>query len=94
MEKVLRPSIQKHPDLDQHLTREAMLTQLLTHAGVQKYYTVKEGDSLANIASEFNTTVQAIQSANPSITNVNQIAIGEIFAIPAATTGKLSLCVP
>ena len=58
-------------------------------AGVQKYYTVAQGDSLASIAAMFSTTVEAIQAVNPQIPDVNKIAIGQIIAIPQATTGML-----
>lgn len=62
-------------------------------AGVQRYYTVAQGDSLASIAANFSTTVEAIQAVNPQIPDVNKIAIGQIIAIPQATTGTpLPLC--
>lgn len=58
-------------------------------AGVQRLYTVVQGDSLASIATAFSTTVEAIQSVNPSITDTNRIAIGQVVAIPQARAGDL-----
>ena len=49
-------------------------------------YTVKRGDTLGKIARSFNTTVAAILSANPSITNPNLISIGQKITIPSGTT--------
>ena len=41
------------------------------------YYTVKSGDTLSAIASQYGTTVSAIQSMNSSlIRNVNLILVG------------------
>jgi len=44
--------------------------------------TVKKGDTLSAIAKANNTTVKAIQAANPAITNVNLIKPGQVFTIP------------
>ena len=46
--------------------------------------TVKSGDTLSAIAKANNTTVKAIQNANPSITNANVIKPGQIFTLPGA----------
>lgn len=50
-------------------------------------YTVVSGDRLFRIALRFNTTVAAIQAANPFITNPNLIYPGQILTIPAADGG-------
>ena len=60
---------------------------MLRLVGVQRYYTVAQGDSLASIAANLSTTVQAIQAAYPQVPDINTIAIGQIIGIPQATTG-------
>lgn len=51
-------------------------------------YTVVAGDTLANIARRFNTTVQALVTAN-GITNPNLIFVGQQLTIPGGTgTGQ------
>lgn len=49
-------------------------------------YTVKKGDTLSQIASRFKTSVSQIQKANPSITNVNKIVVGQVITIPTSST--------
>jgi LysM repeat protein len=44
-------------------------------------YTVKRGDRLSRIASNFNTTVQDILEANPTIKNPDRIFVGQVIAI-------------
>ena len=41
------------------------------------YYTVKPGDSLHNIAMQYNTTVRHLMDLNPRISNPNRIHVGE-----------------
>lgn len=45
-------------------------------------YTIKSGDTLSQIAKNNNTTVAAIQAANPSISNPNKIYAGQSINIP------------
>jgi LysM repeat protein len=45
-------------------------------------YKVKKGDTLSAIAKANQTTVKAIQAANPKITNPNLIKPGQVFNIP------------
>jgi len=47
------------------------------------YYTIKAGDTLYNLALQFNVTVDAIIRANPGI-NPNNLQIGQVICIPAA----------
>ena len=59
-----------------------------------KIVTVKKGDTLSAIAKANNTTVKAIQQANPQITNVNLIKPNQVFTIPSKTTGATSAVTP
>jgi len=52
-----------------------------TPAPPQQTYVVQEGDTLAEIAAEFGTSVAALQAAN-GIEDPNEIAIGEVLVIP------------
>lgn len=47
-----------------------------------KLYITQPGDTLNQIAAEFGRTVASILSANPQITNPNQLGIGEKIIIP------------
>lgn len=47
----------------------------------QQTYVVQEGDTLAEIAQTFGTTVEALQAAN-DIEDPNQIIIGQVLVIP------------
>ena len=42
--------------------------------------------TLSQIAKKFGTTVKAIQQANPSITNVNKVRLGQNLVIPSPKT--------
>ena len=44
-------------------------------------YTIKAGDTLYNLALQYNVTVQAIIAANPGI-NPNNLQIGQVICIP------------
>jgi len=50
--------------------------------------TVASGDTLSAIARDNNTTVAEIQKANPTITNVNQIKVGQNIKVPNAPVVK------
>ena len=45
-------------------------------------YTIAEGDTLSEIAREFNTTITEIMELNPSITDSNMIYSGQVLLIP------------
>lgn len=57
-----------------------LATPLLAYA--QTTYVVQYGDTLARIAARYNTTVQAIATAN-SIYNPNHIYAGQVLVIPS-----------
>mgnify|MGYP003149614498 CR=1 FL=1 len=48
----------------------------------------KEGipNTISQIAKKFGTTVKAIQQANPNITNVNKVRLGQRLVIPSPKT--------
>ncbi|HHY89481.1 MAG TPA: LysM peptidoglycan-binding domain-containing protein [Chloroflexi bacterium] len=46
-------------------------------------YIVQPGDTLSRIARRFSVTVEAIQKANPSITNPNRIYSGQRIVLPS-----------
>tara|TARA_B110000858_G_scaffold56121_1_gene65212 strand:- start:41 stop:1264 length:1224 start_codon:yes stop_codon:yes gene_type:complete len=50
--------------------------------------TITSGDTLSAIARDNNTTVAEIQKANPTITNVNQIKVGQNIKVPNAPVVK------
>lgn len=52
-----------------------------TPAPTPRTYVVQEGDTLAAIAQQFGTTVEAIQAAN-GIEDPNVIGVGDVLAIP------------
>jgi peptidoglycan endopeptidase LytF len=47
-------------------------------------YMVQEGDTLYNIARLYNTTVANIMAANPSVSDMNMLYIGQVICVPAA----------
>ena len=46
-------------------------------------YTVRDGDSLWDIASSLGTTVEQLLSANPQISDPSLIRIGDVLNVPA-----------
>jgi len=48
-------------------------------------YTIRSGDTFFLLAQRFNTTVEAIQAANPNV-NPNNLQIGQQICIPTVTT--------
>jgi LysM repeat protein len=50
-------------------------------------YTVRPGDTVSDIASRFNTTVDAIAAANHLI-NPSFIYIGQVLTIPGSPSGN------
>ncbi|MFH1475837.1 MAG: LysM peptidoglycan-binding domain-containing protein [Chloroflexota bacterium] len=48
----------------------------------QVVHIVKSGDTISRIAAKYGVTIDQILAANPTITNVNKIAVGAEIAIP------------
>jgi LysM repeat protein len=59
----------------------AVPTPVPTAAPQPQTYTVVEGDTLAQIAQRFGTTVEALQAAN-GIEDPDEIVIGQVLVIP------------
>lgn len=51
--------------------------------GEEITYEVRWGDTLARIARQFGTTVEAIMERNPSITDPNRVNAGSVLVIPS-----------
>lgn len=56
-------------------------------------YTVKAGDTLSAIAAKYGTTYQALASAN-SISNPNDIYVGQVIKVSATATAASSQATP
>ena len=61
-------------------TPTGSIKQLPSAQSTQRYYLVKAGDSLATIAREHGTTVQAIEAANNL--SSTRIYVNEVLIIP------------
>lgn len=55
-------------------------------ASANSIYTVKQGDTLSEIALNNGTTIQDILNLNQSITNPNVISVGEQITLPSGKT--------
>lgn len=53
-------------------------------------YTIKAGDTLAKIAAQLGTTVQALASAN-GISDPNKISAGKTLTVPTSTASPFSI---
>jgi LysM repeat protein len=47
-------------------------------------YVVKAGDTFSRIAARFGLTLAELRAANPQITNINSIHVGQTIYIPVA----------
>lgn len=54
-------------------------------------HTVVRGDSLYSIASTYGVSLNNLISANPNITNPNQIYVGQVITIPTSTQNKMTI---
>lgn len=52
-------------------------------------YMVQEGDTLYSIARLYGTTVSSIMAANPGISDMNMLYIGQVICVPAAMPGQM-----
>lgn len=51
-------------------------------------YTVQSGDNLTNIAASEGVTLQALEAANPQITNPDLINVGDVINIPGGSAAS------
>jgi peptidoglycan endopeptidase LytE len=68
------------------LTGSLGVSQVSAQTSCGATYTVQRGDYLSKIARTCGTTVDALLSANPQITNRNIIYPGQVLKIPSGTT--------
>lgn len=61
------------------------LTSVAQDAPTAQTYIVQRGDTLFRIALRFGTTLSAITAANPQITNINLIYVGQQITIPTGS---------
>ena len=54
-----------------------------------KTYIVASGDTFSRIAASFQVTVEELLAANPSITDPNRIAIGDVVRVPVRPVGTV-----
>lgn len=55
----------------------------------QTIYVVQPGETLSGIAAKFGMTLEALQAANPQITDVNKIEIGDGIIIPVPIPSQI-----
>lgn len=75
-------------ELRQALAQQATATAQSSSSGTTQDYIIQWGDTLTSIANKFGTTIAAIMSANPYITNPNLIYAGASLKIPKSHTGS------
>jgi LysM repeat protein len=61
-----------------------LVPQALAQSTCSDSYTVSRGDTLRKIASRCDTTVAALQRANPQVKNANLIYTGQVLVLPGA----------
>ena len=54
-------------------------------------YKVKKGDTLSEIAQKTGTTVKQLKNANPNITNIHKIKVGQTIKIPSKKRNRKSV---
>lgn len=75
-------------ELRNALSQQAKSTSSNSSSGGTQDYIIQWGDTLTSIANKFGTTIAAIMSANPYITNPNLIYAGASLKIPKSHTGS------
>ena len=69
-------------------TEEVVTPPSTPTEGTTIEYVIKRGDTLSKIAATYNTTVNAIVSINPKITNPSNIMTGDTIKIPVGTSSS------
>lgn len=65
-----------------HAGQKVKVPQGTTSAVAGKIYTIKSGDTLAKIATEFNITVDDIIAVNPNLQKSDLITPGQVIKLP------------
>ncbi len=65
-----------------HAGQKLKIPQSTTSAVANKIYTIKAGDTLAKIATEFNITVDDIIAVNPNLQKSDLITPGQVIKLP------------
>jgi hypothetical protein len=60
-----------------------------TSGSTPMIYVVQPGETLSGIAAKFGMTLEALQAANPQITDVNKIEIGDGIIIPVPIPSQI-----
>jgi len=61
---------------------------------IQQVYTVKSGDTLGNLASQYGITAQELWKLNPQISNPNLIYVGQNIVVPSKTASSAVVTTP
>lgn len=65
-----------------HAGQALKIPQSTTSKIADKVFTIKNGDTLASIAKQFNITVDDIIAVNPNLQNSDLITVGQIIKLP------------
>jgi len=65
-----------------HAGQQLKIPQATTSKVPGKIYTIKQGDTLASIAKEFNITVADIIAVNPNLQKSDLITTGQVIKLP------------
>ncbi|MEJ0021805.1 MAG: LysM peptidoglycan-binding domain-containing protein [Candidatus Doudnabacteria bacterium] len=65
-----------------HAGQTLKIPQDTTSKVPNKIYTIKNGDTLASIAKQFNITVDDIIAVNPNLQNSDLITVGQVIKLP------------
>ena len=80
-----RPRLDRPPPIEKKNKAAPKSVGVKSNKAKKKNVTVKKNDTLSKIAADNNTSVAAIAAANPEITNVNQVNVGQDLVVPTDT---------
>lgn len=85
--KVLQGLVRRRK-LEMKMFEQHLPTHKQTPIKQHHVYSIKKGDTLSAIASDYNTTVKELLKLNPSITNENLIITGDELNVPEKPVKK------